>query len=285
MTGPELEWVAAKICRLRSYEYISFIGKGAFKEAFWVARGSDNLALKIIDPLKQEHLRTEREIAAITRCDCPSIARLYDHGSIESGDGRQCFFFTVEELLRGGTLTDKLARAGGTLTVPEILKLGSDLSKAIHHLQQLRLVHRDIKPDNILFRANDDGPVLVDLGLVRDLSLSSLTVSWAMRGPCTPFFACPEQLNNDKYLISWKSDQYSLGVVLWFCLTGEHPYQRVGISNEDTINAVVERQPVPATVVEQSRELGLWGVPIMLEPWPIRRFQEPSEMLTAFEMR
>jgi hypothetical protein len=61
---------------------------------------------------------------------------------------------------------------------------------------------------------SDPTPALVDFGLVRDLSETSLTASWLPRGPGTPLFASPEQLNNEKALIDWRSDQFSIGVIL-----------------------------------------------------------------------
>jgi len=75
-----------------------------------------------------------------------------------------------------------------------------------------------------MFRSGSDNPVLVDFGLVRALDDSSITQSWLMMGPGTPYFASPEQLNNDKYLISWLSDQFSLALTTAFALTSRHPF-------------------------------------------------------------
>jgi len=90
---------------------------------------------------------------------------------------------------------------------------------------ELDLVHRDIKPANIMFKEGLETPVLVDFGIVRDLAATSLTQTWSPIGPGTPFFASPEQLNNEKHLIDWRSDQFSLGVTLYFARTARHPYQ------------------------------------------------------------
>src|ERR1019366_6088976 len=113
----------------------------------------------------------------------------------------------------GGTLGDRLK--SGLCTRDAVKALGSGLIRAIEHLHGLGLVHRDIKPENVMYRARDsDQPVIVDLGLVRDLAASSITQSWFAQGPGTPLFAAPEQLNNRKELIDWRADQFAVGVSL-----------------------------------------------------------------------
>ena len=121
------------------------------------------------------------------RCSHPNIGRL----SAITGfyhDGVQ-YLLSGEEFLPGGTLTLRLQR--GLLGGPEIRETGGQLVSAIAHIASHDLVHRDIKPDNILFRADGVTPVIVDFGLVRDLVRTSLTQTWFMRGPGTPFFAPP----------------------------------------------------------------------------------------------
>jgi serine/threonine protein kinase len=170
---------------------------------------------------------------------------------------------------------------GGPLP-PDVAKsYGLDLAEAILHLKSLDLVHRDIKPDNIMFRQNDDRPVLVDLGIVRDLSLDSLTQSWVARGPGTPYFSSPEQLNNEKHLVDWRSDQFSLGIVLSISSLGKHPYEFLSGSPEAVINAVANREPLPSTFKSEIQQVGLEFVSVMVEPWPIRRYQTPDEMIEA----
>ena len=112
----------------------------------------------------------------------------------------------------------------GHLTQQEVIELVKGLILAVKDLQP-SLVHRDIKPANIMFRKNQPEPVLVDFGIVRDLSQTSLTASWWPSGPGTPFFSSPEQLTNDKALIDWRSDQFAIGVIASLLLTGRHPYQ------------------------------------------------------------
>ena len=280
MSTPKLEGIALKISQHLVLSNPKFVGKGAFKETFAVVNSTGQLqALKIIDASKQNLKRTEREIEALKRCDCEGICRIFDHGTWRDDSGTVHEYY-LEEFLGGGTLTDRLK--GGKLSVDQVRSYGRDLAVAIDHLKGLDLVHRDIKPDNIMFREGDDRPVLVDLGLVRDLSISSITQSWMVRGPGTPYFASPEQLNNEKRLISWKSDQFSLGVVLSICLLGRHPYDTGGLTPAEIVAAVAERKDVPTSFKTDVAENGLSGLVRMVEGWPIRRYQHVKEMIEVF---
>ncbi len=159
--------------------------------------------------------------------------------------------------------------------------MGLTLSEAVAHLESRRLVHRDIKPDNILLRV-DGSAVLVDLGIARHLEDTSLTQSWLGQGPGTPAFAAPEQLRNEKAMIDWRTDQFSLGVTLSIAMLGMHPY-----SGTRDLELVVQRMgqresPVPA-FTEAVRAYGLGVVARMVAPWPIHRFTRPSELIAAWQ--
>ena len=169
------------------------VGKGAFKETFHVKADGVSEALKIYRPGFSAE-RTKRETEAMKRCAHPNIARLI---SIEPFKWKgTTYLIAQEEFLAGGTLTTRLEKSGH-LNASQILDLGEALIDAVAHIASHDLVHRDLKPDNVLFREDGDTPVIVDFGLVRDLTQNSLTQTWALQGPGTPFFAPPEQLLNE----------------------------------------------------------------------------------------
>lgn len=224
--------------------------------------------------------RTEREINALKICDTPLIGKLFDFGVFYSSNNEK-FYYVIEEYLDGGTLTDKI---NDTILTKDLIKnLAIKLINAITYLKEKNLVHRDIKPDNIMFRSNSNDPVLVDLGIVRDLSISSLTQSWLPVGPGTPYYSSPEQLNNDKHLIKWRSDQFSLGIVLGLCLTRQHPFQEEGMNPEQAVERMAQRQPFTDNFKEKVISLGFEGILKMLAPWPIQRFNSPENLLHYFE--
>jgi serine/threonine protein kinase len=271
--------VAQEFGRSHNFTDITFQGAGAFKETFRAVTSSkDTVALKILQPAKCDLARSQREIEALQRCDSPLIARLYDHGTFRSADGNN-YYVSVEEYLDGGTLTQRLSP---TVAPDMVRRYGQHLTEALSHLKSLKLVHRDIKPDNIMFRAGSDVPVLVDFGLVRDLSASSLTLTWLPQGPGTPYYAAPEQLNNDKHLIGWRTDQFSVGVVLGICLTGQHPFLVSGMTMPQVVAAVARRDACPAGFRAAATAAGLSGLVKMLSPWPVQRYATPTELLSSF---
>ncbi len=282
MTGkPVFKKIAEEFCRTRELVNITFVGKGAFKETFKVtSKDGLNLALKIADPEKISYRRSEREISALKRCDTPLIGKLHDFGEFKSQTNEKFLFF-LEEYLDGGTLSDKIRHH--TLSPGKVKEYAIALVQALDYLRRINLVHRDIKPDNIMFRGNSDVPVLVDFGLVRDLSESSITQTWMPVGPGTPYFASPEQLNNEKHLIKWRSDQFSLGIVLGICLTGNHPFGESNKPPNDAIIAVAQRKRCSNEFKAKIIELGLEGILKMIEPWPIRRHTTPAELLAYFQ--
>jgi serine/threonine protein kinase len=168
------------------------------------------------------------------------------------------------------------------LTIREARSFGAQLVSAVAHIASHELVHRDLKPENILFRADGVTPVIVDFGIVRDLVDTSLTETWLMRGPGTPFFASPEQLRNEKDLIDWRSDQFSLGVLISISLFGLHPYGENGLMPQQIVDRVSERGAQSARFVESARA----ELPVLVRmtaPWPVQRLRKPEQLVGSWE--
>jgi serine/threonine protein kinase len=275
-----MEPVAVAICGAQGLHLVEKVGEGAYKETFHVrSADGDDLALKIFRP-NVSAARTEREIDAMTRCSHPNIVQLLTLESAEISG--KVHTFAVEEYLSGGTLAS-WAEAEGLLTTDQMLAVAAPLADAVAHIASHELVHRDIKPENILLRdAQGCHPVIVDFGIVRDLGRSALTQSWLLRGPGTPFFAAPEQLNNELQLIDWRTDQFSLALTLFIARWGMHPFGHDGMRPDEIVSAVAERRPVAPGARELAEEEGLGPLLRMMEPWPVHRYRNPAEVVEVF---
>lgn len=185
----------------------------------------------------------------------------------------------LEEFLPGGTLDARQAAA--RLPANDVRIMGLQLAEVLGHLRERRLVHRDIKPQNILFRDASVSAVLTDFGIVRMLDAPSLTHDFLGAGPGTPAYAAPEQLNNERHLIDWRTDQFGLGVVLSECLLSRHPFQQAGMTLRDAILQVAARQPLPRQAVEELGKLGFPSLIRALEPWPVKRYRHPDDFVSA----
>lgn len=269
----ELKHIAEGICHANKLKFIRFIDAGAFKETYQVENQKNNCyALKIFKSNNSSE-RTDREIDAMRRATCPNIAQLLEVDSFTCCDGG--FLYFLEEYLAGGTLRE-LMEKNGNIEKKEIIAIGRDLINALEVTCKERIVHRDIKPDNIMFRSNRTEAVLVDFGLVRDLNAKSLTQASHIRGPGTALYSAPEQLNNQKPLIDWRTDQFALGVTLCEAALGVHPFEAGSCAN--TIEKVASRANCNDTVRKKLINLGLEPLIKMLEPYPIKRYRTPAQL-------
>lgn len=273
-----LEAVARAICENAGFEFHSGIAEGSFKETYLIRKVDGSpLALKVLKPGASPE-RSGREVDAMQRCSHPNIASLvvladFDHAG-------QTYTYLVEEFMDGGTLDERLT--SGLLGRDAVLALGEVLSSAIAHIAEKALVHRDLKPANIMFRKQGDQPVIVDFGIVRDLRKTSLTNTYLGMGPGTPFFAPPEQLNNEKYLIDWRADQFALGVVLSIAHLGFHPYAEAGDDPGRTVARVAARVGPSARFFDATEAVRLPVLRPMVSNWPVQRIRTPKALLDAW---
>jgi tetratricopeptide (TPR) repeat protein/predicted Ser/Thr protein kinase len=176
-------------------------------------------------------LRVEREAQALARVQHPGIVRLLDHGRIARG------WFLVMELVDGVSL-DEVVRRGGPLAPMEAARLIESVARACEQVHAAGLVHRDVKPQNVVIGA-DGQPRLIDFGLVRSLDplVPSLTATGVLVG--TPTFMAPEQVTAGR--VDARADIYGLGGTLFYALTGEVPFR--GTNPVTVLTAVLHQQP------------------------------------------
>ena len=274
----KLESVAKKICKEKELEYVSFIDAGTYKETYQVYKEKFSFALKIFHSGCSKE-RTKRELDAMMTCCHPNISKLISFGKTDFNNVEH--YFILEEFLSGGTLTNKIKTS--QLTKSDVINITFKLIDAISHIASKDLVHRDLKPDNIMFRDSNTSPVIVDFGIVRDLKADSLTHAWQIRGPGTPYYAAPEQLNNEKDLINWRTDQFSLGVLISICMFGIHPYSEKNTPISDVVNRVANKEPVSSLFIDSCNKNGYNALKTMVQPWPISRYKTPSQLFEAWK--
>lgn len=140
-------------------------------------------------------------------------------------------FEIIEDYIVGTTLRDSME---SFKTVEQIFKLLNHLIEGLSIIWDRNIVHRDLKPENIIIRTNGI-PCIIDLGIARFLDLESLTKTISPIGPCTPIYAAPEQLTNNKNLIDPRTDFFALGIIALELYLGIHPFDPTYVENDYSI--------------------------------------------------
>lgn len=179
----------------------------------------DDYGTVILKIIKKMDERIRREIDIVNQNDLPGVPKIKEISSIQADENE--YFYMFEEYIEGETLTNRLEK--GAISLADSLKLFESLLIVVEKLESLNIVHRDIKPDNIIC-ANDGTFHLIDFGIARNLNLSSLTYTAAVVGPHTPGYGAPELFQYDKANINSKADLFSVGVVIYQAIFGKHPF-------------------------------------------------------------
>ena len=219
------------------YEVDREIGKGGNARIF-LARDSSgqSVALKILHPELLVSVAADRflrEIQIASKLDNPHIAKILDSGE------REWLVYYVMSFVEGATLRERLDTMR-CLPIAETLKIACDLLDALHHAHGHGIIHRDVKPANIVLSAA--GAVLLDFGIARAVVASGtdqLTRSGIAVGTST--YMSPEQITALAD-IDHRSDLYSVGCVLFECLAGQPPFMH---RNEAVVLQLHLTQPAP----------------------------------------
>ncbi len=227
--------------RLGRYEVLHELGRGAMGVVYKARDPQiDRLvALKTIcSHVEASEIRPYRErffleARAAGRLSHPGIVQIFDVGEqSESGDP-----YIVMELVSGQPLSRMMSN-GSKIPTDTALRIAQETAEALGYAHSQGVIHRDIKPANLLI--TEEGRVkIADFGVAK-LDVSSLTLAGSLVG--SPAFMAPEQLTGAA--VDGRADLFSLGVIVYYLLTGHRPFQGHGAT---TISfAVIQRQPVPA---------------------------------------
>jgi eukaryotic-like serine/threonine-protein kinase len=207
-----------------AYELLAKIGAGAmgtvYKGRQWPS--GPLVAIKVVLPeVVADRIllkRFEQEFLAAKRLDHPNIVRALDYQATPN------HALLVMEYVEGESLGEKLEREGPMPEAAALLVI-AQVAQGLHHAHQRGLIHRDVKPDNVLITP-DGQAKLTDLGLAKALEATE-ALTCTGRGLGTPHFMAPEQFRNAK-AVDVRSDVFSLGATLYIMVTGQLPFRGTG---------------------------------------------------------
>ncbi len=276
--GVESGHPAGVLTDFGDYELLDEIGRGGQGVVYRARQKSLNrtVALKVIG-LGQwattTHVkRFRREAEAAANLDHPCIVPIYDVGERE---GSCCFSM---KFIDGGQLDEVTKRA--PISIRNAAELIAKLARTVHYAHEHGILHRDIKPGNILLDAKGE-PHLTDFGLARLLETNS-TVTHTMDVLGTPSYMAPEQAVGNNAAVSRTTDVYELGAVFYRLLTGHPPF--AGGTTYETIKLLLDTEPRQPRLLNPkiSRELSTICLKC-LEKDPKRRYSSALALAEDLE--
>ena len=257
------------------YEILEELGRGGMAIVFKAKEKQleREVAIKVLPfslAFDKEFVeRFQREARTSARLEHPNIIPIYRVGK----SGRIIYF--VMKFLRGKPLSSVLATRG-SLPPAEIKKILAEVGRALAYAHKKEIVHRDIKPDNIMFDEHGHA-VVTDFGIAKAASGGKLTGTGMSIG--TPHYMSPEQAKAQP--LDGRSDLYSLGVVAYQCLTGGVPFD-----GEDSFSIgykhIMEEIPTPPLENAEKRQL-FEIVRKLMAKTPAQRFQNADELVSVLE--
>lgn len=269
----------AYLGRLAQFDVMRIIGRGGMGivlEAF-DSRLQRHVAIKVLDPelagdelSRQRFCREARAAASITHENVVAVHQV-------ERDGADGLPYLVMQLISGETLEERLTRTK-TMPVREIVRIGLQASQGLAAAHAQGLIHRDIKPGNILLEPPHDRVKLTDFGLARVVDDVKLTRTGFVTG--TPMYMAPEQAEGEE--ADPRSDLFSLGAILYEMSAGQPPFK--GNSALAILKKIAEARPQP--IRELNPAIPSWlaeTIEQLLEKKPEKRIQSAALLAELFE--
>jgi len=260
------------------YELLQEIGRGGQGVVYRARQKSLNriVALKVIGlgqwATKAHVKRFRLEAEAAASLEHPCIVPIYEVGERDGA----CYFSM--KFVEGGQLDEVIRRA--PLSIRQAVELITKVARTVHYAHEHSILHRDIKPGNILLDANGE-PHLTDFGLARLLETeSSITHTLDVLG--TPSYMAPEQAGGNNAAISSATDVYGLGAVLYQLLTGQPPF--AGGTTYETIKLLLDTEPRQPRLLNPKIDRDLSTICLKcLEKDPRRRYSSALALAEDLE--
>jgi eukaryotic-like serine/threonine-protein kinase len=256
--------------QIGDYEIAGELGRGGMGVVYRARDGrlGRTVALKLLqggafaDSRRRQRFRWEAE--AVARLRHPGIVQIYEIG--EASSAGESFPYIALEFLEGGSLKDRLA--GGPLAPAEAARRVEEVARAVHYAHQQGIVHRDMKPSNILLAA-DGRALLCDFGIAKAEDHAERTETGQLLG--TPEYMAPEQAAGSKE-VGPAADVYGLGAILYELLSSRPPFR--GPTTLDTLQLVLNAEPVPVRRLQPGVPRDLETICLKcLEKLPERRYR------------
>jgi serine/threonine-protein kinase len=267
----------SRVGEIGGFRVLRQLGAGAMGKVFHARhlRTGRDVALKVLSRERARDAafleRFQREARILAQLDNLHVVRCYGAGADR---GRH---FLAMEYVGGGSLQSWLDRLG-KLTAADAVHVVLACARALHSAHELNLVHRDVKPENVLLTT--EGVVkLADLGLAEALNDPSLTRTGT--GVGTPLYMAPEQATDAKH-VDGRSDIYSLGCMFYRLLTGRPPFEAAGVVAMLQAKMKGSFPPV-RSLAPQTPEAVEKIVHTMMARQPEQRYQGCAELIEALE--
>ena len=277
---------------LDDYKLLETIGSGRMAGVYRaIHKLGMPVAAKILPPSSAKRpevlARFQREAELAMQLDHPHVVKTY-HAGVSEG-----LHYIAMEFLEGETLEERL-KSKGKLPTSDVLRVADQTLQALGHLHDKGMVHRDVKPGNLMLVSLPGAPgensfsvKLLDVGLGRALftdenepgDVQELTAAGELIG--TPDYTAPEQ-SRDSHAADIRSDMYSLACVLYECLTGRVPFPDKNLVNKLVKHAQEMPPPLDANSDPAAPPIQAWLWKLMAKK-PADRFQTPAEAAAALQ--